>query len=102
MSDETLFPSADIGESRRRLETHIEAHRELLRRIDDATLAAVMDQVRSLVADPNFDVTGFLASWLFMPVPSLDGVAPADVLTQRDGLARVSDVLGRWVHGTYA
>jgi hypothetical protein len=55
----------DVIENRRGLNAALDAKRERLRRIDDAILADLVDFLRSLVPDLNFDPVDFLASWLW-------------------------------------
>jgi len=95
-------PESDVAKARRRLSgAYIDQQRERLRRIDDASLTAVIDHIRNLVRDPQFDSVAFLSYWLFVPVPvpSLGWIAPVDVLRRADGLALVKEAFGRWVHG---
>lgn len=94
-------PESDVAKARRCLSAYIDQQRERLRRVDDASLAAVIGHMANLVRDPQFDSVAFLSYWLFVPVsvPSLGWIAPVDVLRRADGLALVKEALGRWVYG---
>ena len=94
MLDETT-----VGEFRRRLNTQLDEQRKGLLRLDDSTLAALLEHIRGLYPDPHFDSVGFLCNLIFIPVPSLGGVTPAEALTLDDGLGRVKQLLGQQAAG---
>ena len=66
MLDETT-----VDEFRRRLNTRLDEQREGLLRLDDSTLAALLEHIRGLYPDPHFDPVRFLCNLIFIPVPSL-------------------------------
>jgi hypothetical protein len=94
-----MLDEATVGEFRRRLNTQLDEQRERLLRLDDSTLAALLEHIRGLYPDPHFDAAGLLCNLIFIPVPSLGGVTPAEALTRDDGLGRVKQLLGQQAAG---
>jgi hypothetical protein len=88
-------------EIRGQLDAELDRRRERLRRIDDMALAALVEHLRSLVPDPQFDPVLFLADWLWGRVPSLGWVTPMDLLEREGGIDRLKEHLGQLVAGVY-
>ena len=92
----------DGNEVRRRLNAELDEQRERVSRLDDSALTALVDHIRGLPPDPNFDSVGFLCSWILLPIPALGGITPAQAVAQDGGLSRVKQLLGQQVAGTFA
>lgn len=86
-------------EFRRRLNTQLDEQRQGLLRLDDSTLATLLERIRGLYPDPRFDSVGLLCNFIFVPFPALEGLTPAEALTLDDGLGPVKQLLGQQAAG---
>lgn len=91
----------ELSDIREHLDAELDRRRERLRRIDDATLAALVAHLRSLVPDPRFDPVAFLTDWLWGRVPALGGLTPMELLEQERGIDRLKESLSQQASGVY-
>ena len=92
----------ELSNIREQLVAELDGRRERLRLVDDAKLAALVEHLRGLVPDPQFDLVAFLADWLWGRVPALDGLTPMELLEREGGIDRLKDNLAQQVSGAYA
>ena len=90
-----------VSEIKRRMNAALDDQRERLHGLHDSMLVALDDHIRALYSNAEFDSTGFLCRWIFLPIPALNGLSPAEAIALDGGLARVKQLLGQQAVGTF-